>query len=242
MSSVTYVRFELLRTFRNRRFVIFSLAFPLALFLLATGPNRNQQIGGVAFALYFMVGMAAWGAMAAVLAGGAVIALERAGGWTRQIRITPLRTRVYFASKVIGSYALALTALVLLYIAGAAMGVRLPVGSWLRLTILLLIGLVPFVALGILLGHVLSADAVGPAIGGIAAAFALLGGVWGPLPATGVLHVIGQSLPSYWLVYAGRVSQGGGWWPVRAWPVLVAWTAVFGLLAVAAYRRDTGAA
>ncbi|MCU1457750.1 MAG: transporter permease, partial [Actinomycetia bacterium] len=41
MTSVTYTRFELLRTFRNVRFMLFSLLFPLVLFLLVAGPNRH---------------------------------------------------------------------------------------------------------------------------------------------------------------------------------------------------------
>ena len=43
--------------------------------------------------------MAAWGAMAAVIAGGARIAAERAIGWNRQLRITPLPARTYFADQ-----------------------------------------------------------------------------------------------------------------------------------------------
>ncbi len=39
----TYVRFELLRTFRNGRFFIFSLAFPLVLYSVIAGPNRHDQ-------------------------------------------------------------------------------------------------------------------------------------------------------------------------------------------------------
>ena len=38
------LRYELLRTFRNRRFLLFSLAFPLVLFFLVAGPNRHQKL------------------------------------------------------------------------------------------------------------------------------------------------------------------------------------------------------
>ena len=42
-----YTRFELLRTFRNRRFFVFSLGFPLVLYFLIAGPNRNEHdLGG----------------------------------------------------------------------------------------------------------------------------------------------------------------------------------------------------
>jgi len=42
--------------------------------------------------------------------------------------------------------------LIALYISGAALGVSLPVGKWIQMTILILVALLPFAALGILLG------------------------------------------------------------------------------------------
>ena len=38
-----YLRFELLRTFRNRRFFFLSLGFPLVLYYLIAVPNRNEH-------------------------------------------------------------------------------------------------------------------------------------------------------------------------------------------------------
>ena len=60
MSAATYTRYELVRTFRNKRFFIFSLVFPLVLYLLIAGPNRDEtDIGSTAsLPLYYMVGMA----------------------------------------------------------------------------------------------------------------------------------------------------------------------------------------
>ena len=43
MSAATYTRYELVRTFRNRRFFIFSLVFPLVLYYLIAGPNRDED-------------------------------------------------------------------------------------------------------------------------------------------------------------------------------------------------------
>lgn len=118
-----------------------------------------------------MVGLAAFGAVNAVVSTGGRIAAERSVGWTRQLRLTPLSTRGYFRAKVATAYALALTTLTALYFSGMILGVRLQAGMWLRMTWLMLIGLVPFVVLGIFLGHVLTAESTGPAIGGITAVF-----------------------------------------------------------------------
>lgn len=239
MSSATYTRFELLRTFRNVRFMLLSLGFPLVLFFLVAGPNRDKSLGGIPFPVYYMIGMIAWGTMAAMLSSGARIATERAAGWNRQLRITPLQTRSYFQAKVASAYALAGLSIVLLFLAGVIVGVRLSGTEWLTMAGLVLVGLVPFAVLGILLGHLLTPESVGPAIGGATALLALLGGAYGPIATSGALKDIVQLLPSYWLVQAGQVAIGGTVWGLEGWLVVGAWTVVLTRLAAAAYRRDT---
>jgi ABC-2 type transport system permease protein len=241
MHSATYVKYELLRTFRNRRFVILSLGFPLVLYFLIAAPNRSEHsIGGsgISAPLYFMVSLAAFGCMNSVISAGARIAQERSVGWTRQLRLTPLSTRLYFRTKVLTGYAMALCTLALLFIAGTTLGVRLSIGHWFHMTEFILIGLVPFAVLGILLGHLLNVDSVGPTLGGITALFAFLGGIWFPITG-GILHDIAQALPSYWLVQAAHIAIGGSGWGARGWLVDATWTAALGALAVRAYRRDT---
>jgi ABC-2 type transport system permease protein len=125
-----------------------------------------------------------------------------------------------------------------LYIAGATLGVSLPAGQWLEMTGLILVGLLPFAALGIALGHLLTVDSIGPAIGGLTALLALVGGTWFPV-THGFLHDVGQGMPSYWLAQAGHMGTGGAPWGLTGWLVMAAWTVVLAGLAGYAYRRDT---
>jgi ABC-2 type transport system permease protein len=240
MTKATYLRYEVLRTFRNRLFLVFSLGFPLVLFLFVGGSNRNAHLDGISFPLYYMTGMAAWGTMTAVISSGARIAAERQIGWTRQIRITPLTTTAYFQAKVLCAYLMALFSLVVLYLAGTSLGVRLSAGQWLTMTALLLVGLVPFAVLGVLLGHLVSVNSMGPAMGGITSLFALLGGAWGPLATSGVFLSIVKCLPSYWLVQAAKTALGSsGWPPAEAWVVIGAWTLGLALIGARVFQRDT---
>jgi ABC-2 type transport system permease protein len=241
MNSFAYTRFELLRTFRNVRFFVFSLGFPLVLYYLIAAPNRNEHDlagSGLSAPLYFMVGLAAFGAMAATLSSGARISSERAIGWNRQLRLTPLPVRSYFRAKIVTAYATALTTIVLLDVAGTTLGVRLPADRWLSMTLLMLVALIPFAGLGILAGHLLTPDTVGPAMGGATALFGFLGGTWYPIGA-GALRDIAQLLPSYWLVQASHVALGGSGWPAKGWIVVGAWGVAAAVLAGWAYRRDT---
>jgi ABC-2 type transport system permease protein len=237
----TYVRYELLRTVRNARFFIFSLGFPLILYFVIAGANRHVDDfsdTGLSAPLYFMVSLAAFGAMMGTIGSGARIAGERAVGWNRQLRITPLSSRSYLGAKVLTAYATAIASLLLLYAAGIVLGVRLAAGDWLEMTGLILVGLIPFAALGIAIGHLLTVDAVGPAMGGTASLLALLGGTWFPV-TSGVMYDIARLLPSYWLVQAGRVSVGGSGWGTRGWLVMAAWSIALIVLAARVYRRDT---
>jgi ABC-2 type transport system permease protein len=238
-TSLTYLRYELLRTVRNTRFFIFSLIFPLILFYVVAGANKSLTLGGIPFPTYYLAGMISWGTMAAVLAGGARIAAERSVGWNRQLRLTPLTPRTYFRAKVITGYALAAVSIVLLCAAGVSLGVHLSPSRWATMIGLILLGLIPFAALGVWLGHVLTVDSMGPALGGLTALFALLGGAWGPIGQSGFMLRLIELLPSYWLVQAGHVAYTGETWPAKAWIVIAVWAAVFTGLAARAYRRDT---
>jgi len=235
----TYVRYDLLRAFRNRRALLFSIGFPLLLFFLIAGPNKHEKLNGINFATYYMVGMLSWGAMTAMIGGGARITTERAVNWHRQLRVTPMSARTYFSAKTITSYALATLSIATLYTAGAFMGVRLSAVEWLELTGYVVVALVPFAVLGIVLGHVLTVDSIGPAVGGLASLLAVLGGAWGPLASGGAVGAIVKFLPSYWLVRAGNTVVGGGPWPAKAWLVMAVWTFVGVRIAVRVYRRDT---
>jgi ABC-2 type transport system permease protein len=138
------------------------------------------------------------------------------------------------------SYVLALISLFALYAAGFALGVDIAADNWVRMTWLIVIGLIPFAALGILLGHLLTADSVGPAIGGTTALFAFLGGSWFPITGGGFIEQLAKELPSYWVVQASRAGLGAPHpWGSHGWTVIAVWSVVLTALAVRAYQRDT---
>jgi ABC-2 type transport system permease protein len=241
MNGLLYTRFELVRAFRNRRFFFFSLGFPLVLYFVIAAPQRNVSNldgTGISAPLYYMVGLASFGTMFAMIGSGGRIAAERQAGWTRQLRITPLPGRSYFRAKMLTAYLMAITSLVLLYAAGISLGVSLTAGAWLEMTGLIIIALLPFGALAVLLGHLMTVESVGPVAGGTVSLLAIVSGTW--FPVSGFLHDIGQWLPSYWLVQAGRITLGGQAWGVQGWAVVATWTVILAAGAGYAYRRDSG--
>jgi len=238
--NATYLRYELLRTLRNRRFFIFTLAFPLVFFYLIAGANRHQELGGIPFATYYLAGMASFGTMMAMISAGGRIASERQAGWNRQLRLTPLTPRQYFRAKVATGYLMAVITLALLFAAGLTLGVHLEPGRVAHMALLVAVGLIPFAALGVFVGHMFTPDSIGPVLGGGVSILAFLGGAWGPVGGThGFMHDVSQATPTYWLVQAGHELVGEDAWSGTGWLVVAVWAAVLTVLAARAYQRDT---
>ena len=239
MSGATHVRYEILRTLRNPILYGVTLGLPLVLFYGVASGQRHVTHDGTSFALYFMTAMAVYGAMFAVTAPGARIARDRAGGWTRQMMITPLRASTEVGAKVVTMYLVALPALALLFLAGASLGVRLSATQWLELAGLLLVGVAPLAVLALILGYLLPGDALAPAVGGVVILLALFGGVYGfQLASSGPLFDVMKALPSYWLVLAGDATVNRGNWPAQAWITIAIWVVVLIPVAVLAFRRS----
>ena len=171
-----------------------------------------------------MVSLAAFGTMSAMLSTGTRIAAERDTGWNRLLRTTPLAPRAYLAAKLATAYLTVLLSIALLYVSGIVLGVRLPALEWIWMTVLMLIALIPFAALGVWLGHLLTGDIVGAAVGGLTGVLAFVGGAWFPV-GDGVFYQIARLLPSYWLVQASQVAlegaagarSAGPWSPPGRW-------------------------
>ena len=239
--NTTYLRLETLRLLRNRQNFIFSLIFPVVLFYFVAGENRHEKIGSLSFPTYYMAGMIAFGGMGAVVGGGARIAFERQVGWTRQLRITTLSPARYFLAKVFGAYLMAAITIGLLYVAGTTLGVHMTLGRWLEMTGLVLVGLIPFAAVGIMLGHLVRSDSMGPIMGGGLSLLSIAGGAFGPLAKSGsIVDKLSQLVPTYWIVRAGHTALGGSAWGVKGWAIVLAWSVVLIYGATWAYRRDTG--
>ncbi|MEO9137973.1 MAG: ABC transporter permease [Jatrophihabitans sp.] len=239
--NATYLRFEFARLFRNRQNFVFSLIFPLVMFFAIAGPNRNTMITShVSVARFYMAGMIAFGTLAAVFSGGARIAFERQIGWNRQLRITPLTPAMYLRTKILTAYLLALISLILVTVAALAIGVRFSAQDWLTAVGLSLVALIPFAAMGIMFGHLIKGDSMGPVIGGGISLFSLLGGGYFPIGGgQGFMHELVRLIPSFWLVQAGKAGIGGQSWTSEAWIVVAVWSVVATAGAIWAYRRDT---
>ena len=179
----SFLAFELRRMLRSPGVLVWTLAFPVVFYLLNFANKTNnagaQRWAGTTWAVYFMVSMCAWAAIAAAAnAGGARLAAERANGWTRYLRLTPLPSWAYAAGKVLTGAALALmAALALSLIAGAAARPQLPASAWAAMILACWLGSLPFAALGILIGLAAGTSVAQPAMVAVVLVLNVLGGL-----------------------------------------------------------------
>lgn len=238
------LRLELLRMLRNPAFVILGLGMPVGFYLLMTQLflQPGWQAEGLPVQAQFMVSMAAFGGMSAVLsATGGWIAHEREIGWLRQLRTIPIPAREVITAKILAAMTLALPAMLLVgAVASLTQGVRLPGWRWMAIVALLWAGTVPFAALGVLIGYATRAET---AQGVTTVAFlvlAALGGLWMPVQMLpDAMGHVARALPSNRYAELGWDVAGGHAPAPMDGTVLAAWTVGLALLATLAYRRST---
>lgn len=234
--------FQLRRVARNKQFVFFTVLLP-ALFTIFLTKIIGGQLPGAAerqeVSASIMVSMMAYGAIGASLAATIRLSFDRASGWLRQLRVTPVPQTQVFAVDVAVGVLLALPSLLVVAFVGRSVnGVQLPAGTWLALLAVLWAGSAAFVALGLLVGLALDEKAAGGAIGILGVALAALGGLWWPvemLPEA--MRGLAYTLPSYWYAELGRGVAAGGWPATGAVLAMVGFTAAFGVIAVSVARK-----
>ena len=239
--NLTFLSIEIRRLLRNRRTVVVTLVVPVILFLLFKANKRAVAAGGIELtAATTMIGIAVYGAMLAATSGGAMVSIERALGWSRQLRLTPLRPAAYVAIKLIVAMLLGLTSVAVVYVVGAIDGVQMAPATWVLTATLAWAASFVFAAFGLFMGYLLPSENVMQLIGPVLAVFSLFGGLFVPV---GLLPSAMQAgapfMPTYGVAAIARFPQVGGAFDITWLVSLVLWTAVFAVAAALLFRRDT---
>jgi ABC-2 type transport system permease protein len=240
--NLTMLGIELRRILRNRRAMIFTLIMPVILYLII-GTNSqytNDTAGSGNVSAYILISMAAYGAVLAATSGGAMVATERALGWSRQLRLTPLSPVAYVLVKALVALFLGLGSVLAVNVVGLLNGkAEMPTHVWIAAALIAWLGSIVFGAFGLFMGYLLPSENVMQVLGPVLAGLAALGGLWFPIDSTTVLGHISACTPIYGLANLARWPLYGGA-PHLVWIVnLVAWLTVF--VAGAAWRvsKDT---
>lgn len=233
--STTLLGIELRRLLRNRRTMIFTLVMPVAFFFMF---GRSQP--DPAAQRYVLVSLAVYGAMVAATAAGASVSVERAQGWSRQLRLTPLRPVAYIVLKAVVALAVAAVAVVVELGVGAAAGVHLGTGTLVLCGLAAWGGSAVFAAFGLFMGYLLPSENVMQVLGPVLGALSFLGGLFVPVSVFGhTMASIAKVTPVFGVGEVARSPLAGEPLTAAAVVNVLAWTALFVAGAVWRFRRDT---
>jgi len=236
--TLALTRVEFKRLVRNKRYLIFTVAFPVVLYLLI-GNQVKTTAYGVSFAAYYMLSMAMFGAFSGALTGNAQrISQEKKDGWVRQLRLTPLPANAYVVSKVIVSMATTVPSIAIVFLLGRFYGhVHMQAWQWLAAAVTVWFGATIFAALAVAIGYRYQPDQVQPIAIVVYFFFAILGGLW--FPMTGFLQKVGELTPTYDAVKIGADVIGNAAVSVGLAVGLLVWLGIFLALATASVRATT---
>ena len=237
----TVLGIELKRVLRNRRTIFFTLVFPAALFLsFGSTAGWDDRAGHGNVAAYIMVSMALYGAALTAAAAGAMVAMERAMGWSRQLRLTPLSPVVYILVKAIVAVVMGAVAVAVVNLVGIAQGKPdMPAGRWVACAVLGVLCTMVFAALGVFVGYLVPGENAMQLLGPGLAILSFLGNVFIPIDDhTSLIWHIAQWTPMFGVAEVTRSPLTGDlpWYAVVN---AVGWLAVFVVGAAWRMSKDT---
>ena len=207
-------KLEAVRVFRNRYFIFWSLVMPIFFYVLYTKimvQNVNDQ---EVWEKHFLMSMAAFSVMgSSIMTLGLRLVQERNQGWTVYLKTTPVSGGVYFFAKMMGQSAVHVLSVAVIFISGGVInGISMTVGEWLAAGSWIVVGAIPFLALGGVIGTMRKSDTASGVSNLLYLALAIAGGMWMPvdsLPA--IFQPIVHALPSYqYGAGAWSISRGEG--------------------------------
>lgn len=241
--SLAILRLEVRRLLRNRRTILITLVMPVIFFLIfgLNSAYASQRAGHGNVSAFIMISMALYGAILATASGGAMVSIERAAGWSRQLRLTPLSPLAYIATKMLTSLVLGLGAVLAVYAAGVITGKpSMPAHLWVTTALCVWIGSLLFAAFGLFIGYLLPSENVMQIIGFALMLCAFGGGLFIPLSQfSPALQTMATFTPLYGLSQLVHYPLAGGamdWgWALN----VIVWLVIFVAGAVWRFRRDT---
>jgi ABC-2 type transport system permease protein len=235
---------EFLKLWRVPAFSLTSLILPVMFYaFIGLGQSSQHIFPGVTFGAYFLASMSVYAvANVMIFSFGISVATERGMKMDLLMRATPMPPYVYLLSKCITALAFAALTLVVLFpFAYFAGGVRLDPSAWLTLATRVLLGSIPFIALGFAIGYLSGPNSAVAVINLIYLPTAFASGLFFPkqlLPE--FIQRISPYLPLHFFGQLGWDAIGAPTSESVAtdWLYLVGYGVVFFAIALWAYRRE----
>jgi len=241
-----YLGLEVARSLRDPRYIVLALVAPVGFYLLFStlfgGPGTGPSAVYVQVGL--MVSMSVFGAMWAVLsATGPRIAQDRSVGWLRQTRLLPVKQSSLLLARLLAALVLVGPTIGLVMLtARVSHSVSLDAGQWIALVAVLWVGIIPVAIMGVAIGYATGAEVAFGVVYGLYMVLAALGGLWMPISTMPAgMQAFGKLLPSYRAADLGWHIAFGNPLDYASALYLLAWAAIFSVIALYFSRRAISA-
>lgn len=200
---------EMYRMFRNPYFIFWSLLMPIIFYYIFTKVVNTDIADKELWGAHYLMSMTSFSVMgSAIMTLGIRMVQERSQGWTTFMKVTPLSSLQYSMAKMIGQSIVHAFSIVVIFIAGVVLnGVSLSASQWIMSGCWILLGSLPFLGIGVLIGTMRRVETASGVSNLLYMLLAITGGMWMPmevLPKT--IQTIGAWLPAY--------NYGNGAWEI----------------------------
>lgn len=230
------------KIFSREPISLLSLALPIILYTFFGMQGAEAPYApGVTVGAYMLASLGAYGVSSVMVFNfGLVIATERGANADALLRASPLPGWVYLTAKTITAIVFGMFVLGVLFLFASTLGgLRLPSSIWMNMALGLLLGSVPFIALGFALGYGLSPQAAPAAANLLFLVLAFASGMFVPLrQMPELIREVAPFLPTYHYAQLSWNAVGmssGSLGASIAW--LVAYGVALFVAAAWAYRR-----
>lgn len=238
-------RYEFLKYLRLPIYSLSTVLFPIMFYVLfGLVMNRQGSVNGISVSTYLLATYGTFGVMGASLfANGAGVAAERGLGWMQVKRASPMPPFANFLAKFLVSMifsSIIETALIGLGVAFGGVHVTLLTAA--KLVGTLVLGAVPFCALGLAIGFFAGPNSAPAVVNMIYLPLSFLSGLWVPIDMLPrLLQRVATAMPPYHLAQMalnviGIPTGGGSFW--FHWEFLIGFMLVSLGIARIGFQRD----
>ena len=200
-NMTSLMKVELILMKRQAAYYLLSIGLPSVFYLIFSGVMSNDT--PISVLRLYLFSMTVFSIMSsAFFSIPSSLQSDKTNNWQKMIQHSPVSMVEYYISKLFSALLTFLLSIVVVFSVGHFVrGVSLPTMDWLIIALIILLGSLVFIAMGVLVSLLPSAQLMS-VVGNIAyMALAVLGGLWFPLsmfPAW--LRPIGKLMPSYQLM------------------------------------------
>jgi|SRR5579872_540082 len=239
------IKYEFLKNLRLRVYTASVLSFPIMFYIFFGLLMKNQTIGATRMPTYLIATYGTFGIMGASLFGTAAgLSSDRGLGWLQVKRASPMPPFAYFIAKIVTCMVFSTIIVLSLIALGITLGgVRMPVITFAQLLGTLVIGSLPFSAMGLALGYFTGPNSAPSMINLMYLPMSFCSGLWVPLMfLPKALRQFALVLPPYHLSQLALGTVGAGTREAASthWGVLLGFTMICLGVARIGFQRDQG--